>query len=296
MGLVRELLVSFHSFSFVPLFDFVSLVALLVVFCILYLWMLWSYFMVRFLSENIELILKWNMQVIITPPGFARDVRTSFPFLLPGAHNIKLQKQHVSQSPPPLSTNQNQNQYHQSPPTSIPNGNHPDVEQGQGSPNGSTSPDTHTPTSTNHNRDSVGGPSYEDMHPSEETYPPHREPQAGVLDALPHPNGAGAGAAVAAVANGAALTAPQKGTADEGKGQGKKLSRRQERIQNAVRRAESHNVYRRPPTTPQLLPEHRYCEKDLFIKPYRTHHCRACGTVRSKKSPRMIPLDCSSQG
>ncbi|KAG0706242.1 DHHC palmitoyltransferase-domain-containing protein [Suillus ampliporus] len=35
---------------------------------------------------------------------------------------------------------------------------------------------------------------------------------------------------------------------------------------------------RRPPTTPVLVPELRYCNRDQIIKPPRTHHCRACGT------------------
>jgi len=35
---------------------------------------------------------------------------------------------------------------------------------------------------------------------------------------------------------------------------------------------------RRPSTTPVLLPEYRYCNKDGFVKPMRAHHCRACGT------------------
>ncbi|KII83651.1 hypothetical protein PLICRDRAFT_47131 [Plicaturopsis crispa FD-325 SS-3] len=35
---------------------------------------------------------------------------------------------------------------------------------------------------------------------------------------------------------------------------------------------------RRPPTTPVLLPEYRYCPHCEIVKPYRTHHCRACGT------------------
>ncbi|KAI0944640.1 hypothetical protein AcW1_002303 [Taiwanofungus camphoratus] len=34
---------------------------------------------------------------------------------------------------------------------------------------------------------------------------------------------------------------------------------------------------RKPPSTPALLPEYRYCERDGFIKPLRAHHCRACG-------------------
>ncbi|CDO68748.1 hypothetical protein BN946_scf184989.g14 [Trametes cinnabarina] len=35
---------------------------------------------------------------------------------------------------------------------------------------------------------------------------------------------------------------------------------------------------RKPPTTPILLPEYRYCHTDGFSKPMRAHHCRACGT------------------
>ncbi|KAJ7574053.1 DHHC palmitoyltransferase-domain-containing protein [Mycena floridula] len=35
---------------------------------------------------------------------------------------------------------------------------------------------------------------------------------------------------------------------------------------------------RGPPTTPVLLPEHRYCARDEIVKPYRSHHCRICGT------------------
>jgi hypothetical protein len=35
---------------------------------------------------------------------------------------------------------------------------------------------------------------------------------------------------------------------------------------------------RLPPTTPVLLPEWRYCKTCEIVKPYRTHHCRACGT------------------
>lgn len=36
---------------------------------------------------------------------------------------------------------------------------------------------------------------------------------------------------------------------------------------------------RRPSTTPVLTPEYRFCNRDRIIKPPRTHHCRACGTV-----------------
>lgn len=38
-------------------------------------------------------------------------------------------------------------------------------------------------------------------------------------------------------------------------------------------------VRRRPPSLPVLHPAHRYCYHDQIVKPYRTHHCRNCGTV-----------------
>lgn len=39
------------------------------------------------------------------------------------------------------------------------------------------------------------------------------------------------------------------------------------------------SLSRCPPTTPILLPENRYCFRCKIVKPYRTHHCRICGTV-----------------
>ncbi|KAG6833410.1 hypothetical protein H0H87_007395 [Tephrocybe sp. NHM501043] len=38
-------------------------------------------------------------------------------------------------------------------------------------------------------------------------------------------------------------------------------------------------LHRRPQNAPILRPEHRYCDIDGIVKPYRTHHCRNCGTV-----------------
>ena len=36
---------------------------------------------------------------------------------------------------------------------------------------------------------------------------------------------------------------------------------------------------RRPPNTRVLDAEYRYCSRDELVKPFRTHHCRTCGTV-----------------
>lgn len=53
--------------------------------------------------------------------------------------------------------------------------------------------------------------------------------------------------------------------------------------ESAISRSEdiskSLSFTRTPPMTPILLPEYRYCARDGIIKPYRAHHCRACGTV-----------------
>ncbi|KAI6101770.1 DHHC palmitoyltransferase-domain-containing protein [Pisolithus croceorrhizus] len=60
---------------------------------------------------------------------------------------------------------------------------------------------------------------------------------------------------------------------------GSTRSRRRE--PNGVGSGQSRNVNgisRRPPATPILLPENRYCSRCKIVKPYRAHHCRACGT------------------
>ena len=39
---------------------------------------------------------------------------------------------------------------------------------------------------------------------------------------------------------------------------------------------------RAPPRLPSLREEHRLCRRCAIVKPPRTHHCRACGTVRPR--------------
>ncbi|GAW06737.1 zf-DHHC-domain-containing protein [Lentinula edodes] len=56
------------------------------------------------------------------------------------------------------------------------------------------------------------------------------------------------------------------------------LSVKDARAYNDLQRAASKRVTRRPPTTPVLAPEYRYCSRCLLLKPYRAHHCRVCGT------------------
>ncbi|KAL1741379.1 DHHC palmitoyltransferase-domain-containing protein, partial [Schizophyllum fasciatum] len=38
------------------------------------------------------------------------------------------------------------------------------------------------------------------------------------------------------------------------------------------------HIARRPPPVPYLRDEQRYCTRCNIVKPYRAHHCRACGT------------------
>ncbi|KIK66341.1 hypothetical protein GYMLUDRAFT_38150 [Collybiopsis luxurians FD-317 M1] len=106
--------------------------------------------------------------------------------------------------------------------------------------------------------DTIRGSSYEQMSPG------HTDPNAGVLDAIPSPP----------TITSAVPTVVNK-SSSPGSGEEKQV---QSRTQKDLERAAKYYATRRPPTTPALAPEYRYCSRDLFIKPYRAHHCRACGT------------------
>lgn len=107
--------------------------------------------------------------------------------------------------------------------------------------------------------DSIGGPSYEDMRASEdfsgastsrnELAPPMEEAFAQRRDNT---------TATPSTVN--ALTSPEVGKAREST-------------------IEEDYVPGIPSRYPALDPANRYCSKDEFVKPYRAHHCRACGTV-----------------
>jgi len=59
--------------------------------------------------------------------------------------------------------------------------------------------------------------------------------------------------------------------------------RRMRKQEQLEQRLAAKNVRRKPPQTPVLLPVHRYCDVDQLLKPFRTHHCRICGTVRLQR-------------
>jgi palmitoyltransferase len=66
-------------------------------------------------------------------------------------------------------------------------------------------------------------------------------------------------------------------------------TKRQQKWIERERVLQSLNITRRPPTTAVLQPVHRYCNTDEILKPYRSHHCRVCGTV-SFSFPRVLFL------
>ncbi|KAF5381486.1 hypothetical protein D9757_008130 [Collybiopsis confluens] len=129
-------------------------------------------------------------------------------------------------------------------------------------------PQPYVPAPLDNNSESVRGPSYDRLERGQDQ-------NAGVLDALPKPPMIASTVAAASVAD-PSPSPSSSSSAEKKKIKGKSL--RQTRLQRDLDRAARSHISRRPPTTPPLAPEYRYCSKDLFIKPYRAHHCRACGT------------------
>ena len=170
------------------------------------------------------------------------------------------------------------------------------MELGIGEPNQTlsrhqTQPSLSTASHSHYPINGIGGPSYEDMLMSprksssvryasgemdnearlpmpvvkqeEEGAEKEAKPQsaAGVRDVTPKTS-----------LNGEATLAGNS----VGEPQSKDMSRKASR---SSRKKPLTHITRRPPRTAVLLPAHRYCSLDEIVKPYRAHHCRACGTV-----------------
>lgn len=173
-------------------------IALLVVFSILFLWMMWAY-----------------VKLVLTPPGCAKD------------HTPK------SDRPP-----------YPDPQPFIPFDY--DVE---GPRSQYSRPSQSHATSRDVDQESIGGPSYENL--------PARMPViAPDLTANASTNTDGEGDR-----NNERSNIPTKPTPLYGR-----------------EKSPAEYISRRPWTTPILRPENRYCPVDQIVKPYRTHHCRSCGT------------------
>ncbi|CAA7262198.1 unnamed protein product [Cyclocybe aegerita] len=241
-------------------------IALLTVFSVLYLWMVWAY-----------------VKAILTPPGYAKD--------------------HVPQSERPLipASVPLHDSWHS---TTISHSAMPaDVEM-----NPRTSQHTRNTsfsTSLNHatahlsqprHEPGLAGPSYEDLlrkdgvtvrNDNEEH---DTDPNASVLGVIPRP--------AVRIDERPAVEPPRSPTSSETMAspqqqhhkQSSSISsniklmkprpddRRLSTTRQEKKQRKHDALQRRPPTTAVLLPAHRYCTTEQFVKPYRSHHCRVCGT------------------
>jgi len=222
-----------------------------------------------------SILTRSSLQVVVTSPGYAKDV-CSFSVSQFICVLLSLFPQYILKSSRPMFPD---------PPQPVYNPNEYDPEHPYPSSSQPPSPSRGVfPEDPDrvHDPQTVGGPAYEhiDIHSYQKragggspvtttsarkyTDPQQKQARlnAGVLDALPLP------------------TASTPATEDESMGHDEGAQLRPSR--SVLKRQKKPSVYvaRRPPQTPQLLPAHRYCGLDEIVKPYRTHHCRTCGTVR----------------
>ncbi|KAF8334416.1 zf-DHHC-domain-containing protein [Amanita rubescens] len=208
-------------------------IALLVVFSILLLWVLWSY-----------------MKVVLTSPGYARDHVPRTPQPQPQALSL----QPTPPSLPPLAMSQRGSSDSQI--QAIANDHRRFTHRVEPDNNGYSRPDN----------TGVGGPSYENIllhntsgdrtRPATAT-PTLSQPERQSEATETHPP-----------------SAFSASSAQAAKSQSRKLLVLRQKAPPKPK------VYiaRRPPTSGTLLPENRYCHEDGIVKPFRSHHCRHCGT------------------
>lgn len=121
-----------------------------------------------------------------------------------------------------------------------------------------------------HRGDSIAGPSYENIPIRHDSGIGGTDQQSKSLD-VPRDT--------EVVALDAIPTSPTSNGRDESPKL--KIPERKRKKRDDLNEKPKIHIDRRPPTVPILMPEHRYCSLDEIVKPYRTHHCRTCGTVRS---------------
>ncbi|KAF5329456.1 hypothetical protein D9619_009102 [Psilocybe cf. subviscida] len=269
-------------------------VALLVVFCVIYLWLIWAY-----------------LRIVLTPPGYAKDhvPKSERPFL---PATIPLRESWQSTDSIPTI----------------------DVEPAQlASQRASTTSRPPTSTSMRRDR-GLAGPSYEDLLKRAESRPSDaQDPNAGVLNAIPVPkpvtvssaavdstnnNGTASGSDtthshtvvsphthVRTQSSSSPLSATQtiappaathrrssnaganklvrkdyptlNHTDTQGQSYSSQNENQTQKKQKRSREEKEMYLNRRPSATPVLLPAHRYCGTEGLVKPYRAHHCRMCG-------------------
>ena len=163
----------------------------------------------------------------------------------------------------------------------------PDVEIGNRNSEQSRGPSLTMTTSRGHasqrqpSASGLAGPSYEDLLRRDELRRSEaQERNTGTLHSISAPKPA---AITTPISASSTLGAPAPPTALNTKlskkgGSVRPLTGHDSRLVR-IQRLMALHIARRPPSTPVLDPVHRYCTVDQIIKPYRSHHCRICGTV-----------------
>ncbi|KAF8900441.1 DHHC palmitoyltransferase-domain-containing protein, partial [Gymnopilus junonius] len=284
-------------------------IALLVVFCILYLWMIWSY-----------------VVVCLTSPGYAKKYASEPPSsYIPKSERPVFPTEPVRDSWQWQSTVLSHTTSSGAPhDRDTEMGNRSSSQQPRRSSLSATTSRTHSSPLGMSQRNGLAGPSYEDLLKRDigQQSPPQsqherQDPNAGILDSITRPVPATLRDETRSsdASNGQyPLTSPDptssptitshqpdtNRTSAETHGPSflttklklKKsrpiqpgltssntiLSSRHEKALATERRLQALNVARKPSTAPVLDPVHRYCTLDGIVKPYRAHHCRACGT------------------
>ncbi|KIM41877.1 hypothetical protein M413DRAFT_27435 [Hebeloma cylindrosporum] len=254
-------------------------IALLVVFSVIYLWMVWAY-----------------AKVVLTSPGYARD------------HVSKVERPLLPASVPmreswnsiPISHSTEAVDY-------VPH----DVELGYRTSSPfrriSLSPTTsrsHATVPITRKDTGLAGPSYEDLLRRDGASTSEVQgTNQGASDAIPVPKpafmgdskggpGAPASTSPAPTSSTTAMSHQQQHPSFNMTNSKLKLkkpkpispsvtpvsTKREQKWMERERVLQSLNITRRPPTTAVLQPVHRYCNTDEILKPYRAHHCRVCGT------------------
>ncbi|PPQ80332.1 hypothetical protein CVT25_003615 [Psilocybe cyanescens] len=260
-------------------------IALLAVFCVLYFWMVWAYFM-----------------VVTTSPGYGRDHiqksdRPLIPALAPFRDSFQsTELSHPDIIPSPL------------PPRQDVEMGYPDSFQRGRSFSAATSRSqarSQNSALQQKRENGLAGPSYEDLLKRDAALQPDQSSNAGLLDSIsvpkpaftnkPKPQSPNMPSSPISLVPTSSVTVashqwheggsnplspkikPKKSRpSSHGLNSTPPETRRKE--MEEAHRLEALNVTRKPPTSAVLQPVHRYCTVDGIVKPYRTHHCRICGT------------------
>ncbi|KAH9477093.1 Palmitoyltransferase PFA3 [Psilocybe cubensis] len=249
-------------------------IALLAVFCVLYFWMVWAYFM-----------------VVITGPGYARDhVQKSERPLIPSLAPFRESFQSTELSHPDVIAPP-------SPPLQdVELGNRQSSQRNRSFSAATSRSQARSLSSAVQKRENgLAGPSYEDLLKRDAA----QESNAGILDSISPPkpallsNSKSLSSTSPVLNSFATVTShqPEEGSSNSlnppikpeplrssTRALNSTPSAQRKKEMEEIERLEALNVTRKPPTTPVLQPVHRYCIRDGIVKPYRSHHCRICGT------------------